>query len=80
MILVNTLPNLKPLAPNLQKLYNRKVSISSYLKLFERHRKYRKIREAFEIRRHGCGLGKGLNEDMGSYIRTDIWDPVLASI
>ena len=39
-----------------------------------------KIREAFEIRRHGCGPGKGLNEDMGSYIRTDIWDPVLASI
>ena len=28
MILVNTVPNPKPLAPNLQKLYNRKVSIN----------------------------------------------------
>ena len=39
-----------------------------------------KIREALEIRRHGCGPGKGLNEDMGAYIRTDMWDPVLSSI
>ena len=39
-----------------------------------------KIREALEIRQHGCGPGKGLNEDMGSYIRTDIWDPVLNHI
>ena len=23
--------------------------------------------------------GKGLNEDMGSYIKTDIWDPVLST-
>ena len=34
MILVNTVPNPKPLAPNLQQLYNRKVSISSYSKFF----------------------------------------------
>ena len=39
-----------------------------------------KIREALEIRRHGCGPGKGLNEDMGAYIKTDIWDPVLSSL
>ena len=39
-----------------------------------------KIRESMEIRRHGCGPGRGLNEDMGSYIKTDIWDPVLNTI
>ena len=39
-----------------------------------------KIRESLEIRRHGSGPGKGLNEDNGSYIRTDIWDPVLNTI
>ena len=39
-----------------------------------------KIREALEIRRHGSGPGRGLNEDMGSYVKTDIWDPVLHSI
>ena len=36
-----------------------------------------KIREALEIRLHKCGPGKGLNEDMGAYVKTDIWDPVL---
>ena len=36
-----------------------------------------KIREALEIRRNKCGPGKGLNEDMGAYVKTDIWDPVL---
>ena len=39
-----------------------------------------KIREALAIRQHNSGPGKGLNEDMGSYIRTDIWDPVLNHI
>ena len=39
-----------------------------------------KIREALEIRQNGCGPGKGLNEDMGAYIRTDIWDTVLNNI
>ena len=39
-----------------------------------------RIREAMEIRRHDSGPGRGLNEDMGAYIRTDIWDPVLNSI
>ena len=39
-----------------------------------------KIRESLEIRRHNSGPGKGLNEDMGSYVKTDIWDPVLNSI
>ena len=39
-----------------------------------------RIREAMEIRRHGSGPGKGLNEDMGAYIKTDMWDPVLSSI
>ena len=39
-----------------------------------------RIREALEIRRHNCGPGKGLNEDMGAYVKTDIWDPVLQTI
>ena len=32
-------------------------------------------REAFEIRRHETGLGKGLDEDNGAFLKTDIWDP-----
>ena len=39
-----------------------------------------RIREALEIRRHNSGPGKGLNEDMGAYVKTDIWDPVLRAI
>ena len=39
-----------------------------------------RIREAMEIRRHNSGPGKGLNEDMGAYIRTDMWDPVLGDL
>ena len=38
------------------------------------------IKIEMEIRRHNIGPGKGLNEDMGSYIQTGIWDPVLGSI
>ena len=39
-----------------------------------------KIREALEIRRHNSGPGKGLNEDMGAYVKTDLWDPVLRTM
>ena len=39
-----------------------------------------RMREAFEIRRHDSGPGKGLNEDNGAYLKTDIWDPVLKSL
>ena len=39
-----------------------------------------RIREALEIRRHNNGPGKGLNEDMGAYVKTDIWDIVLGSM
>ena len=39
-----------------------------------------KIREALEIRRNQCGPGHGLNEDMGAYVKTDIWDPVLRTM
>ena len=39
-----------------------------------------KIREALEIRHHDCGPGKGLNEDMGAYVKTDLWDPVLRTL
>ena len=38
-----------------------------------------RMREAFEICRHDSGPGKGLNEDNGAYLKTDIWDPVLRS-
>ena len=33
--------------------------------------------EACEIRNHNSGPGRGLNEDNGAYLKTDIWDPVL---
>ena len=36
-----------------------------------------RMREALEIQRHKCGPGQGLNEDMGAYVKTDIWDTVL---
>ena len=39
-----------------------------------------KVREALEIRRHNSGPGKGLNEDMGAYVKTDMWDPVLRTM
>ena len=39
-----------------------------------------KIREALEIRKNECGPGKGLNEDMGAYVKTDLWDPVLRTM
>ena len=39
-----------------------------------------RIREALEIKRLGSGPGKGLNEDHGAYLKTDIWDTVLNSI
>ena len=38
-----------------------------------------KICEAMEIRHHGSGPGRGFNEDMGAYVKMDIWDPVLHS-
>ena len=39
-----------------------------------------RMREAFEIRCHDSGPGKGLNEDNGAYLKTDLWDPVLKSL
>ena len=36
-----------------------------------------KVREALDIHRNKCGPGKGLNFDMGTYVKTDMWDPVL---
>ena len=39
-----------------------------------------KVREALEIRRNNCGPGRGLNEDMGAYVKTDLWDPVLRTM
>ena len=39
-----------------------------------------RMREAFEIRRHESGPGKGLNVDNGAYLKTDMWDPILKSL
>ena len=38
------------------------------------------VRKAFEIRRHNCAPGNGLNEDNGTYLKTDIWDPTLRGV
>ena len=35
-----------------------------------------KIWEALEIRKANCGPGKGMNEDWGSYVKTDAWNTV----
>ena len=39
-----------------------------------------RMREAFEIRRHDSGPGRGLNEDNGAYLKTDMWDPILKTL
>ena len=33
--------------------------------------------EAIEIRNHKCGPGSGFNEDVGAYVKTDIWYTLL---
>ena len=35
-----------------------------------------KVREALEIKKENCGPGRGMNEDWGSYVKTDSWNPV----
>ena len=35
-----------------------------------------KVGEALEIKKENCGPGKGMNEDWGSYVKTDTWNPV----
>ena len=35
-----------------------------------------RIMEALHIRRLNCGPGRGMNEDMGSYVTTNQWQPV----
>ena len=35
-----------------------------------------KVRESLEIRRRNCGPGNGLNEDLGAYVKTTMWNPV----
>ena len=39
-----------------------------------------RIREALEIQRHNCGPGHGMNEDYGSYVKTNQWGPVFSGI
>ena len=39
-----------------------------------------KVEEALWIRRLNCGPGRGLNEDYGSYVRTDAWKPILKEL
>ena len=36
-----------------------------------------KVHEALEIRRHDCGPGRGLNEDLGAYVKSPSWNVVL---
>ena len=40
----------------------------------------RKVREALEIRRLKTGPGRGLNQDMGDYVRTNHWDDLFEAI
>ena len=35
-----------------------------------------RVKEALYIRRYNCGPGKGMNEDLGSYVSTTQWEPV----
>ena len=35
-----------------------------------------KVGEALEIKKQNCGPGRGMNEDWGSYVKTDSWNPV----
>ena len=35
-----------------------------------------RVREALLIRRYNAGPGRGMNEDMGSYVQTNQWQPV----
>ena len=46
----------------------------------QRLKHHLRVEEALWIRRLGCGPGKGLNEDYGSYVRTDAWAPVFNSM
>ena len=39
-----------------------------------------RIKEALYIRRYDCGPFKGMNEDIGSYVKTTQWDPVFATM
>ena len=39
-----------------------------------------RMEEALWIRRLDCGPGKGLNEDQGSYVKTDAWTPILGEM
>ncbi len=39
-----------------------------------------RVEEALWIRRLKCGPGKGLNEDYGSYVKTDVWTPVFSTM
>ena len=35
-----------------------------------------KVEESLWIRRRNCGPGKGMNEDWGTYVKTQAWTPV----
>ena len=35
------------------------------------------VRKALNIRRHNSGPEKCLNEALGAYIKTDLWEPAL---
>ena len=35
-----------------------------------------RIKESLYIHRYNCGPGRGMNEDWGSYVKTNAWTPV----
>ena len=42
----------------------------------QRLKHHLRVEEALWISRYECGPGKGLNEDTGSYVKSDAWVPV----
>ena len=46
----------------------------------DRLKHHLRVSEALWIRHQKCGPGKGLNEDFGTYVRTDAWAPVFESM
>ena len=39
-----------------------------------------RVMEALNIRRYDCGPYRGMNEDMGFYVKTTQWDPVFGTM
>ena len=46
----------------------------------QRLKHHLRVEEALWIQRLNCGPGKGLNEDYGSYVKTDAWKLVFSTM